>query len=667
MGSDSTCSSDSRDRECNTCSAGAATAVYAIRVIHCKQHHSRKHPNHGNSVLLFKEENDFMSLVSQLQLEFPELDFDLEIFDVSNGGTRIVHNDDDDEEEEDICCNKQERHNCKVKAKPVDDIDHSERLSDFLKTILSMPEVIGSKAVAEFFASNSTSSSPTLTAPITKNDNTDTDTTHISINSIHNYFFEDDDSSFIQIDLSRKGLDSSSFLHRESISNESYLLWQFTVEQGFGIGSTHPIQFRVVVAEDKDICGLSSPDADNTKINGFRIVHERDVRWCTRADGAYIEGLYQWKSTSEVKSCSNEVIRNGEVCLYFVNQNTTRQVRIFLKTMIIPKNVYEVAQLAANEQSELDQRKNKAPLLREILQSTAESDPITVQVELVQDAENVDYQHHSNEYNSIRKFKQAADREILARLKADKKVLFLQKELDQMRHDLKRASAERRVFILSRKTIQEEVSKMNRLLQEEKIAHRDTQESLETFKSERALLKEEISSLNKAILSQREIMLIRKELDSKEAEHKTAIQTILELNERIKKLEDDKESLGKEIREERSKAREITLHSKAEVEEARMMQRILEGKVRELEKSITGFNKNVNGDKSIGGLRMNKGGQSAIDKDERLKQQLESLKARHVKLKELMKSDPNNENNANLVQKIEDAIQDIVARTSKRL
>ena len=672
-------------------SRSSNSSVYAIRVIHQNKQQQqqqqrdisyevqyRKYQNISDSSLfLFRDEDEFISLASALHEEFPHMDLDIdglllpdEFVNKSNFDTSDIRSTHDDIEEGYIGENETEY---QVENSNTDGHGRASQLTAFLENILSTPEIVSSKAVSEFFCESLVRSEHEIIQSSRSEDNEielSTESTNKSNTRLHHYFFEDEDTSFTRIDLSRKGSNSSSYLHRETVSDGSYLLWQFTVEQGFGIGNVQPIQFRVITSEyGSDYGSNDVDDLDIVKTNDYKIVHERDITWCTRSDGAFIEGFYQYLQSPRDTN-NSDILSNGEVCLYFMNPNFARQLRVLLKTVIIPKDVYEVALLATTEQQKVDMRRDRAPLLQEILMSTVESDPITVRVELVEecDKEYLDKISHENnsECDSLRKFKQRADREVLARLKADKKVSYLQKEVEHLRNDLHKVGAERRVFVLSRKTIQDEMTKMSRSLKEEKLSHEKTKVKLEKSYTDYALVTKEVSLLKNQIMSQKDIKLVKDELESKQHEHEMTLQNSLELEKRVKELEDEKEKLVSQMRDERSKAKEINLHSKAEVEEARMMQRIQEGKVRELERSLSDQSSTIFDSHPAKAPRTKyETSNSKLDKEQHLKLQLVSLKSRHSKLVELMKNDPNNEKNAILVSRLEDAIQKIVAITSK--
>mmetsp|Transcript_24997 Transcript_24997/g.37392 ORF Transcript_24997/g.37392 Transcript_24997/m.37392 type:complete len:132 (-) Transcript_24997:208-603(-) len=123
------------------------------------------------------------------------------------------------------------------------------------------------------------------------------------------------------------------------------------------------------------------------------------------------------------------------------------------------------------------------------------------------------------------------------------------------------------------------------------------------------------------------------------------------------------------LERERQRSRDAILHAKAEADEARMMQRILEGKLREYENALTKPKHSVPSNWKTPppshALQPASSEKQPIDKKKI--QQLKGLRERHTKLSELMKQDPKNEKNYAILIKIEEAMNDILANTSKRL
>ena len=664
-----------------------AAAVYAVRVIHRNKSNNKSNSSSSQEGILFREEHDFLKLATALHRELPELDLDFSVLDnllpdddshALNRRKDTVDNYEEKSRHNDIGSNVPNSSAAKGELE-VDfmHIPRVKRLELFLESLLSKQDVVGSKAMAEFFASTAQESE--MEDAIGVDNATNVERNKYSsprIDGIHQYFFEDDIGEAVQIDLNRKGTASSAYLYREpkNIPEEGYFLWQFSVEQGFGIGPIQPIQFRIFKDDNNhledsisDVCVENDVNIDN-----LQVIREQDVVWGVRSDGNFVEGCFQMRQQQGMSE--NLSMRNQQVCLYFVNNNLIRQATILLKTEIVPKQVYEAASLAIEEQNELDKRRGKAPLLKEVLQSTVKSDPISVVVDLLKTASPNMTEGSDLEVNqqslTIDKLKQNVDREILGRLKAEKKVSYLTKEIQSLRTDLSQAAAEKRVFTLSRKTIQDEVTAISKSLKKEKMAHAKNKEDFKTLLNENALQKAEIKALKAQILKQREIDILKSEMSSTKLEKEMALVKVSELEDQIEKIEEQKEELSAAIREEKSKVNEASLNARAEIEEARMMQRILEGKVRELEKKLLDNPKDSQNrrDSPSKTLRRKKhSGPLDPKREQKLKEQLDSLKARHSKLSELMKVGQDNEKNAELIQRIEEAIQEIVAATSRRL
>ena len=500
-----------------------AAAVYAVRVIHRNKSNNKSNSSSSQEGILFREEHDFLKLATALHRELPELDLDFSVLD------NLLPDDDSHplKRRKDTIDNYDEksRHNDRGSNVPnssaakgeleVDfmHIPRVKRLELFLESLLSKQDVVGSKAMAEFFASTAQESE--MEDAIGVDNATNVEINKYSsprIDGIHQYFFEDDIGEAVQIDLNRKGTASSAYLYREpkNIPEEGYFLWQFSVEQGFGIGPIQPIQFRIFKDDNNhledsisDVCVENDVNIDN-----LQVIREQDVVWGVRSDGNFVEGCFQMRQQQYMSE--NLSMRNQQVCLYFVNNNLIRQATILLKTEIVPKQVYEAASLAIEEQNELDKRRGKAPLLKEVLQSTVKSDPISVVVDLLKTASPNMTEGSDLEVNqqslTIDKLKQNVDREILGRLKAEKKVSYLTKEIQSLRTDLSQAAAEKRVFTLSRKTIQDEVTAISKSLKKEKMAYAKSKEDFKTLLNENALHKAEIKSLKAQILKQRDCL-----------------------------------------------------------------------------------------------------------------------------------------------------------------
>lgn len=543
----------------------------------------------------------------------------------------------------------------------------AQQYSIFLQQMLENPEVRSSKAMADFFTVSSEPQTSDKSMQI--GDEVCDVSANISCGAelrgnLHQYFFEDDDD-FIRIDLSRRGTNSSTYTHMENISHGSYLLWRFRIKPGIGIGTLHPIQFRLLVSgDDLGSSHISSQQIapDFSSSDNFDAVHERDIKWSTRDDGAIIEGLYRFRHKCRLNDEDEQIspssaFRSGKVMLYFVNNNIARHAIVLLNVEVVSNEVIDVARLAVDEEMDRYKNRQRAPLLNEVLKSTKDMKSVII----VQSLDNDDDQLNAEKslgpnFELMKKYKLETDREQLSRIRAEKKVHYLQQEIRNLREQIERHDAEKRIFNMAKRSFQAEVLETTEKLAQERKSRHACQQEISILKENLKMEKEENDTLRKQILRQKDIERLKEELISLKTEYGESLHRNSMLEEKIVEINRERDLLSSTLDDERLRHKQICVSARAEVDEAKMMQRILEGQIRALEKTSASPKK----------LKQSSTVEQTHVNDEKLKKQLVGLKARHEKLTDLLENDPDNEKYLSLISKLEIAIQNIIVVTSER-
>eukprot|EP00815_Leptocylindrus_aporus_P005794 CAMPEP_0116072008 /NCGR_PEP_ID=MMETSP0322-20121206/14202_1 /TAXON_ID=163516 /ORGANISM="Leptocylindrus danicus var. apora, Strain B651" /LENGTH=707 /DNA_ID=CAMNT_0003560631 /DNA_START=146 /DNA_END=2269 /DNA_ORIENTATION=+ len=543
----------------------------------------------------------------------------------------------------------------------------AQQYSIFLQEMLENPEVRSSKAMADFFTVSSEPQTSDKSLQI--GDEGCDVSANISCGAelrgnLHQYFFEDDDD-FIRIDLSRRGTNSSTYTHMENISHGSYLLWRFRIKPGIGIGMLHPIQFRLLVSgDDLGSSHISSQQIapDFSSSDNFDAVHERDIKWSTRDDGAIIEGLYRFRHKCRLNDEDEQIspssaFRSGKVMLYFVNNNIARHAIVLLNVEVVSNEVIDVARLAVDEEMDRYKNRQRAPLLNEVLKSTKDMKSVII----VESLDNGDDQLNAGKslgpnFELMKKYKLETDREQLSRIRAEKKVHYLQQEICNLREQIERHDAEKRIFNMAKRSFQAEVLETTEKLAQERKSRHACQQEISILKENLKMEKEENDTLRKQILRQKNIERLKEELVSLKTEYGESLHRNSMLEEKIVEVNRERDLLSSTLDDERLRHKQICVSARAEVDEAKMMQRILEGQIRALEKTSASPKK----------LKQSSTVEKGHVNDEKLKKQLVGLKARHEKLTDLLENDPDNEKYLSLISKLEIAIQNIIVVTSER-
>mmetsp|Transcript_14791 Transcript_14791/g.19305 ORF Transcript_14791/g.19305 Transcript_14791/m.19305 type:complete len:704 (-) Transcript_14791:54-2165(-) len=539
----------------------------------------------------------------------------------------------------------------------------AQQYSIFLQEMLENPEVRSSKAMADFFTVSSEPQTSDKSLQI--GDEGCDVSANISCGAelrgnLHQYFFEDDDD-FIRIDLSRRGTNSSTYTHMENISHGSYLLWRFRIKPGIGIGMLHPIQFRLLVSGD-DLGSSQQIAPDFSSSDNFDAVHERDIKWSTRDDGAIIEGLYRFRHKCRLNDEDEQIspssaFRSGKVMLYFVNNNIARHAIVLLNVEVVSNEVIDVARLAVDEEMDRYKNRQRAPLLNEVLKSTKDMKSVII----VESLDNGDDQLNAGKslgpnFELMKKYKLETDREQLSRIRAEKKVHYLQQEICNLREQIERHDAEKRIFNMAKRSFQAEVLETTEKLAQERKSRHACQQEISILKENLKMEKEENDTLRKQILRQKNIERLKEELVSLKTEYGESLHRNSMLEEKIVEVNRERDLLSSTLDDERLRHKQICVSARAEVDEAKMMQRILEGQIRALEKTSASPKK----------LKQSSTVEKGHVNDEKLKKQLVGLKARHEKLTDLLENDPDNEKYLSLISKLEIAIQNIIVVTSER-
>ena len=471
--------------------------LYAIRV------HHRRPKNDGSSSAwdrykksqeeqLLRTEQDFLTLASSLASELPYLDLDYSSLD-------------------DCLCSEND-----------DDIGHdygfrATQFSCFLESMLTIPEVVSSQSLTQFF-------SPVDDAGDLNNHSSQSRNVHEEQQHQHFYQYVIADCDAVSIDLPVRG----TYVHYEELPLNSFIIWSVHVESSTnGVGPVYPLQFKVSIMNDSiSVCG---------KEDGMiRVVYEEALN---REEKADFVGSFQYTDEKKQGERSSAATERANISLLFSNGNFFRHVRAKFKVKVVGKEVYEVACLAAKEQNIATNRKDNAPLLRELLDSAVSSDPVKILVE--KDLEPQDTVHNELSREVVNCKREAAQ-ESLRRLKCERKLGSIEKEMQDTQKNLNAAMAEKRIWSKSKNTIYEEVSKLSTELESEKRAHLEYKEKFSDSVQEIRLLRAELSMLRG---KSREIAMLREELETKKIQSEESHESQIKLEKEVNKLRKDNERL----------------------------------------------------------------------------------------------------------------------------
>eukprot|EP00816_Leptocylindrus_hargravesii_P004992 CAMPEP_0196806688 /NCGR_PEP_ID=MMETSP1362-20130617/6598_1 /TAXON_ID=163516 /ORGANISM="Leptocylindrus danicus, Strain CCMP1856" /LENGTH=609 /DNA_ID=CAMNT_0042180285 /DNA_START=26 /DNA_END=1855 /DNA_ORIENTATION=+ len=605
---------------------------YAIRLHHRKSNDSPfawDRYKKSQDEQLLRTEQDFLTLASSLASELPHLDLNYSFLDDC------------------LCCEGDDN----------TDIDRGDgfratQLTWFLESILTIPEVISSKALSHFFSSVNVCTS--------RNGGDLNDQTSISKSvkeeeeQQHLYRYIVADCDALNVELPIRG----THVHYEELPLNYFVIWSVHIESTNGLGPVYPLQFKISILDG----AISARGDDNGKIH---VVYEEALNQEEKSD---FVGSFQYTDEKRQEERSNEARERAIISLSFTNGNFLRSMHAEFKVKVVPKEVHDVACLAASEQSLATNRKDNAPLLRELLDSATCLDPVKILVDSID--ENDVHESQDTLHNELSReaadCKRDAALEGLQRLKCERKLASIEKEMHETQIKLNEAIAEKRIWSKSKTAIYEEVSKLSIELEREKRENQENLEKLNQSVQENIYLRAELSMLRG---KSREIAMLREELDTRKIQNEESLESQVKMKKEVNLLQKETERLGDALERERRRSRDAILHAKAEADEARMMQRILEGKLREYENALAKPKHSVptNWKTSLPSQVIQPASpeKQLIDKEKI--QQLKGLRERHTKLSELVKQDPKNEKNYAILIKIEEAMNDILADTSKRL
>jgi len=431
-------------------------------------------------------------------------------------------------------------------------------------------------------------------------------------------------------------------------------------------------------------------DSMDNSIGGESCTRELVHREICPSSTEPVCGSYRFPpNVSEAAQATFEFANVGKLSLL-------RGSRVRLECAAVPHEAFRAACEAARDQNDADARRLRSPLLYAVLDSPQdkeeqegnylvvephpESDLIGVYID-EEDASPPDAvdSHKDGDTSVADMIEDASNKEKeLQKLRAE--ISQLHKEKDFIHDELSRITklandgkrtlqlmvSEKRIWSVARDEIQGELSRLSNDLSAERQEKIEIADEFEMAKQEVARLRAEITILKDQIPSEEEVRQQKEILETTQKEFSEMQTKTILLEEEVKYLKTKNAGLEKEVDEKGIALNEQASQTKTDLDEARMLQRILEGKVRHMEQELrrlrsAGESKNSKQRPKASRRFLDPKVESFKHKDDRLNTQLCNLRERHAQLAVLLEKNPNNPQNMELIGKIEKAIHDIVS------
>lgn len=280
---------------------------------------------------------------------------------------------------------------------------------------------------------------------------------------------------------------------------------------------------------------------------------------------------------------------------------------------------------------------------------------------------------------------------------------------------LRLLASEKRVWEISRTEIQSELNRLSERLASERREKSDVASKLEASETEIRQLKGQVTFLEcRSVPREEEERRTREVVENAERVVEEMRGLVGSLEGEVAEWRGKCERLEAQLIEHKRSSNELLVSARAEADEARMMQRILEGKVRALRRTESGTSRRGEGGggggddqnpSRAGSSSASPGGgkrrgpdvdgasssaaaakttaaktssiveppralrphlATYVHPDDRLNERLVELRERHAVLRSLLERDPTNERNLELIRKIEAAVSDIASSGRKK-